>query len=139
MSCGCLAAQAKTDWLALSPFLLVVAVLLTLGMFSVYPRWEGLMADVGNQTAPQEVYFGTECRKPDVARFVVPIFRHAATPEVALGSNIAGAVVGGTAEALSMPLVFCLLLVVALVFYLIAVLSSAGLVVAMEPQRRSSV
>ena len=38
-----------------------------------YHYWSGLSIDVGGQASPQEVFFGTEYRNPDVAQFVVPI------------------------------------------------------------------
>src|SRR5208282_2673586 len=34
---------------------------------------QGLSVDVGHQPLPQEVFYGTEYRNPDVAQFVVPI------------------------------------------------------------------
>ena len=48
----------------------VAAALLTL---QVYHFWSGLVVDIGRQASPQEVFFGTEYRDPDVAQFVVPI------------------------------------------------------------------
>jgi SAM-dependent methyltransferase len=73
MSCGCLAARQRRNWLALFP-------LLTLGTFAaarvimaLYSYWGGLAVDVGHQVSPQEVFFGTEYRNPDLAQFVVPI------------------------------------------------------------------
>jgi SAM-dependent methyltransferase len=47
-------------------------------------------------------------------------FRNAARPQFALGANIAGSVVGGLAESLSMLLGFQHLLLVALLFYLLS-------------------
>jgi hypothetical protein len=47
-------------------------------------------------------------------------FRSAAQPDLALGSNIAGAVVGGLAESFSMLLGFQHLLLLALAFYLLS-------------------
>ena len=39
-----------------------------------YKRWQDIAVDVGAQTgSPQEVFFGTEYRNPDVARFTIPI------------------------------------------------------------------
>jgi len=73
MSCGCLAAGKHRDWLALFPALAFgtfVAARLTIGLYSY---WGGLAVDVGHQTMPQEVFFGTEFRNPDLAQFVVPI------------------------------------------------------------------
>jgi hypothetical protein len=48
-------------------------------------------------------------------------FRDAADPDMALGSNIAGSVLGGIAESLSTLLGFQLLLLVAVAFYLLSV------------------
>jgi hypothetical protein len=47
-------------------------------------------------------------------------FRSAAQPDLALGSNIAGSVVGGLAESFSMLVGFQHLLLLALVFYLLS-------------------
>jgi hypothetical protein len=73
MSCGCLAARKRWDWLAWFP-------LLALGTFTaarltmwLYNYWGGLAVDVGHQALPQEVFFGTEYRNPDLAQFVLPI------------------------------------------------------------------
>jgi SAM-dependent methyltransferase len=73
MSCGCLAARSRRDWLAYFPSLALTTVVAALATFAAYHYWSGLSIDVGGQDAPQEVYFGTEYRNPDVARFVVPI------------------------------------------------------------------
>ena len=48
-------------------------------------------------------------------------FRDAPQPDLAFGSNIAGSVVGGLAESLSMLLGFQHLLLVALLFYLLSI------------------
>ncbi len=73
MSCGCLAARRRENWLARFPFLALLSALAALSSWVVFVRWESLAVDVGHQAAPQEVFFGTELRAPDVARFVVPI------------------------------------------------------------------
>jgi SAM-dependent methyltransferase len=73
MSCGCLAARHPRDWLSLFPFIAFGAVLLALVTFAGYHLWSGVAIDVGGQRSPQEVFFGTEYRNPDVAQFVVPI------------------------------------------------------------------
>jgi hypothetical protein len=47
---------------------------LALGLAVLYLLWEGLAIDVGSQRkSPQLVFFGTEYRDADLARFVVPI------------------------------------------------------------------
>jgi SAM-dependent methyltransferase len=73
MSCGCLAANRRQDWLAYFPTIAVGTVLAALLSFVAYHYWSGFVVDVGGQQSPQEVFFGTEYRDPDVAKFVVPI------------------------------------------------------------------
>jgi SAM-dependent methyltransferase len=73
MSCGCLAARQSRDWLGYFPYLALTTVLAAIATFAAYHYWSGLSIDVGGQASPQEVYFGTEWRNPDVARFAVPI------------------------------------------------------------------
>ncbi|HEV2356546.1 MAG TPA: hypothetical protein VGZ23_02910 [bacterium] len=73
MSCGCLAAGRREYWLARLPLLALWTFLAAFGALVLYLRWQGLVIDVGHQASPQEVFFGTEYRNPDVARFVVPI------------------------------------------------------------------
>ncbi len=52
-------------------------------------------------------------------------FRDVRDPDMAFGSNIAGAVVGGFAKSLSMLLGFRYLLLVAVLFYLLSAWTSA--------------
>lgn len=73
MSCGCLAARQARDWLGYSPFIALGTVMAALATCVAYHFWSGLVFDVGGQASPQEVFFGTEYRNPDVAQFVVPI------------------------------------------------------------------
>src|SRR6266851_223149 len=73
MSCGCLAARQRRDWLGYFPFIALGTVIAALAMLAVYDYWRGLSINVGGQASPQEVFFGTESRNPDVAQFVVPI------------------------------------------------------------------
>jgi spermidine synthase len=73
MSCGCMAARQRRDWLGYFPFLAAGTVLAGLATLAIYSFWSGLAVDVGHQGAPQEVFFGTEYRNPDVAQFVIPI------------------------------------------------------------------
>jgi len=51
----------------------LVTVIVAVATFALYHYWSGLSIDVGEQASPQEVFFGTEYRNPDVAQFVVPI------------------------------------------------------------------
>src|SRR5271169_2227014 len=73
MSCGCLAARQRRDWLGYFPFIALGTVVAALAVRAVFHFWSGLSIDVGGQASPQEVFFGTENRNPDVAQFVVPI------------------------------------------------------------------
>ncbi|HKX17155.1 MAG TPA: hypothetical protein VJT33_04000 [bacterium] len=69
-----MAARDRHDWLAMFPFLALGAVGAALFTFAAYLQWHGLAVDVGHQqSAAQEVFFGTEYRNPDVARFIIPI------------------------------------------------------------------
>jgi spermidine synthase len=73
MSCGCMAACNRRDWLGKFPLLALGTVLAALATLAIYHFWSGLVIDVGHQASPQEIFFGTEYRNPDVARFTVPI------------------------------------------------------------------
>jgi hypothetical protein len=73
MSCGCLAALGRRDWLGYFPYLALGAVLAAVATLQLYEAWDAIVIDVGHQTSPQEVFFGTEYRNPDVVRFVVPM------------------------------------------------------------------
>ena len=73
MSCGCMAARRRQNWLDYFPVLAFGTVMAALLIMELYSHWSGIAFDVGNQVSPQEVFFGTEYRSPDVARFSVPI------------------------------------------------------------------
>jgi SAM-dependent methyltransferase len=73
MSCGCMAARRRFDWLELTPILALGTVVAAIVMLAIYTRWSSIAIDVGHQASPQEVFFGTEYRNADVARFSVPI------------------------------------------------------------------
>lgn len=73
MSCGCLAARQPRDWLSYFPIIALGTVMAGLATLATYHFWKGLSINVGGQASPQEVFFGTEYRNPDVAQFVVPI------------------------------------------------------------------
>ena len=64
MSCGCLAARSRRNWLAWFPFIALATVVAALAMLAVYHFWKGLAVDVGHQASPQEVFFGTEYPRP---------------------------------------------------------------------------
>jgi hypothetical protein len=73
MSVGSLAAGAPRDWSRLTAPLLLLAMLLAYGTLWGYNHFGSVLVDVGGQGSPQQVYFGTEYRAGDAARFVVPI------------------------------------------------------------------
>jgi SAM-dependent methyltransferase len=73
MSCGCMAARQRRNWLGLFPVLALATAVAAIVMTKIYDNWAGLAIDVGRQASPQEVFFGTEYRNPDVAQFTVPI------------------------------------------------------------------
>ncbi len=73
MSCGCMAARQHRNWLGYSPALALGTVVAALAILGIYQHWSGFAIDVGHQASPQEVFFGTEDRNPDVAQFAVPI------------------------------------------------------------------
>ncbi len=73
MSCGCMAARDRRDWLSYFPIIALGAVLAAIAVLVIFRFWSGLAIDVGHQASQQEVFFGTEYRNPDVARFTVPI------------------------------------------------------------------
>jgi spermidine synthase len=73
MSCGCMAARKRSDWLASFPLVALATFLAARLTILLYGHWGGLAVDVGHQATPQEVFFGTEYRNPDLAQFVLPI------------------------------------------------------------------
>jgi hypothetical protein len=73
LSLGCLAAGRRTNYLVYTPLLLVLGIGAGAGMESVRLALQNIL-DVGkNAASPQMVFFGSEYRTPDVARFVLPI------------------------------------------------------------------
>ena len=72
MSCGCMAARQRRDWLAYFPILALGTIVAALALLKIYHFWTGLAIDVG-QASPKEVFFGTESRVPDFAQFTVPM------------------------------------------------------------------
>jgi hypothetical protein len=73
MSCGCMASRQRRNWLEHFPLIALAAIVAALATTTLYLHWSGLVVDVGSQASPQEVFFGTEYRNPDVARFTIPI------------------------------------------------------------------
>jgi SAM-dependent methyltransferase len=73
MSVGSLAAGGRRDWTPLTAPLLLLSIALAYGTLWSYTHFGSVMVDVGGQGSPQQVYFGTEYRASDAARFVIPI------------------------------------------------------------------
>ncbi len=73
LSLGCLAARHKRNYLALTPVLVLVAVVAGSAMESLRVRLQDILNVGKNDASPQMVYFGTEFHVHDVASFVVPM------------------------------------------------------------------
>jgi SAM-dependent methyltransferase len=73
VSVGCLAAGRR--WSFMNGFipLTLVAVAAACAVFWVYQQFSQVMVDVGGQQSPQLIYFGTDARRRDPSRFVIPI------------------------------------------------------------------
>lgn len=72
MSLGCLAARWSRNLLLWTPLWLVAAVMVARALG--YHRFQLEKAiDVGHQTSPQVVFFGTEYYLEDLARFAIPV------------------------------------------------------------------
>ncbi|HTG93837.1 MAG TPA: hypothetical protein VL866_14695 [Pyrinomonadaceae bacterium] len=72
MSVGCLAANRKRNYLRWTPLLLVIALAVAHMLESSSNSFMKYV-DVGNQTSPQQVYFGTEYHTQDLSRFAIPV------------------------------------------------------------------
>jgi spermidine synthase len=73
LSLGCLAARHKRNYLALTPVLVLVALVAGGAMERVRVALQDILNVGKNDTSPQMVYFGTEFHVHDVASFVVPM------------------------------------------------------------------
>jgi SAM-dependent methyltransferase len=73
VSVGCLAAGRR--WSFMNGFipLTLLAVVAACGVLWAYQMFSQVMIDVGSQQSPQLIYFGTDARRKDPSRFVVPI------------------------------------------------------------------
>ncbi len=72
MSLGCLAVGHRRNYLAWTPPLLLIGLLAGLGMEAL-SVWLAQVVDVGQQSSPQVVFFGTEYHAPDLATFAIPV------------------------------------------------------------------
>lgn len=73
LSVGCLLARRNQDYLGWTPALLLGCIGAGAAMEWLRLQLQDVIDVGGNKTAPQVVYFGTEIRVEDVAKFVVPI------------------------------------------------------------------
>jgi SAM-dependent methyltransferase len=73
VSVGCLASTRRQSWINLFIPLAIGTAASASGFLWVYERFHQLMVDVGSQQSPQVIYFGTELRVKDFARWVIPI------------------------------------------------------------------
>ena len=72
MSVGCLAAGQKRDYLKWTPLLLVIVMAAAIGV-EVSSGSFVKFVDVGNQTRPEQIYFGTEYQSQDLSRYAIPV------------------------------------------------------------------
>ncbi len=73
MSVGCLAARSRRCFVSFTPALLVLAVVSALAVEGWANRGGRSRLEVGDQSSPQVVFFGTEHVSRDPAAFIVPI------------------------------------------------------------------
>ncbi len=73
LSLGCMGARHKRNYLAFTPLLLLISLAAGVAMESVRLALQDIIDVGGNKASPQMVYFGTEARVSDVAKFVIPI------------------------------------------------------------------
>jgi len=72
MSVGCLSSSGRRDMTgAVTPLLLVTAVLACF-LLQSYARFSNVLINVGGQSSPQQIYFGTEYRAYDLSTFAIP-------------------------------------------------------------------
>jgi spermidine synthase len=72
MSVGCLAANRERAYLRWTPLLLLIGLAVAHALESSSNSFMKYV-DVGNQTSPQQVYFGTEYHTQDLSRFAIPV------------------------------------------------------------------
>jgi SAM-dependent methyltransferase len=73
VSVGCLAARRSWSFMRLFIPLMLLGVLAAWGVLWGYQRFSQVMIDVGSQASPQLIYFGTDARRRDPSRFVIPM------------------------------------------------------------------
>lgn len=95
MSIGCLAAHSKRDYSRHTLTLALTAMVLGWGTLVLFNAFENLNVDVGGQSSPQQIFFGTEYRASDPSKTAIPIeviagffFVMIALPFVGLGQKL---------------------------------------------------
>jgi len=74
MSIGCMVASRKQNYIKSVLPIAVVSTALACIILFVYRKFSHLAVDVGNQLSAELIYFGTESRFTDPAKFVIPIW-----------------------------------------------------------------
>ena len=93
-----------------------VGIVIPMGSFLGLPEWQRVVASCAVVFLP--IFFA--------GIVFATAFRDSASPDIDFGSNIAGAVLGGLSEALSLMIGFNSLLVLALTFYVVSAVLSRG-------------
>lgn len=73
VSVGALGASRQASYINLAIPIALVAVTAACGVLWGYQKFGRIMIDVGSQQSPQLIYFGTDARRRDPTRFVVPM------------------------------------------------------------------
>jgi spermidine synthase len=73
ISVGSLAARRSRIFIEATVPLCLVTMVLAFLLLWGYLRFGEVVVDVGSQTSPDQVYFGTEFRRKDLAAFVIPL------------------------------------------------------------------
>ena len=72
MSVGCLAADHRRNYLRWTPVLLAIAMFAALAVELSSGSFVKFV-DVGNQSSPEQIYFGTEYHSQDLSRYAIPV------------------------------------------------------------------
>lgn len=73
MSVGLLSASGKRDWAQWTVPILALACALALVSLGAHEGFSRISVDVGSQSSPQQIFFGTEYRAKDPSRISIPI------------------------------------------------------------------
>jgi SAM-dependent methyltransferase len=73
LSLGCLVAARKRNYLSWTPIVMIVSLGAGIAMEGIRLALQDILEVGKNRTDPQTVYFGTEIRVNDVAKFAIPI------------------------------------------------------------------